>query len=233
MAVVLLRATRLVQGKGVKRKVLTAVILSTAVALTGCGADDGWPAARPAPAAIGTPAAGFAPSTAPAPESTHIPVPGSWDSVSAPAGYRVALLTVGDDAPTAALVGAVEDWADETGVDLRVVHADSDMIDGAVRAMALHPDLIISAGDALVDPLATVTANHLDQQFLVVGAELAEPTENVTAVDWTGAGYRGEGLGTAAAYDAASFTPERAGAAVRAGVAAVLTGLRGVVLWID
>ncbi len=52
-------------------------------------------------------------------------------------------------------------------------------------------------------------------------------------MDWTGAAYRGEGLGTAAAYDPASFTPERAGSAVRAGVAAVLTGLRGVVLWVD
>ena len=44
------------------------------------------------------------------------------------------------------------------------------------RAMDLNPDLVISAGNELVDPLALVTANHLDQQFLVVGAELAEPT---------------------------------------------------------
>ncbi|WP_240752875.1 hypothetical protein [Microbacterium hydrothermale] len=221
-----------------RRRVLvaaaTVLTIGTLVcALAGCATDAGWPATRPAPAAIGTAAPGFAPREAPAPESTLSPSPGSWSSVSAPAGYRVVLLTVGEDAPTETLVSAVENWANETRVDLRTVHADDDMIDGAVRAMELNPDLIISAGDALVDPLATVTANHLDRQFLIVGAELAEPTGNVTAVDWTGAAYRGEGLGTAAAYDPASFTPDRAAAAVRAGVAAVLTDLRGVVLWID
>lgn len=217
-----------------KRTVLAAMTAAAMMAvLAGCAGDDGWSEMRPAPAAIGTPGPGFAPATAPAPESTHAPAPGSWDGVTAPAGYRVALLTVGDDAPTATLVRAVQDWAAETHAELRVVHADDDMIDGAVRAMDLNPDLIISAGDALVDPLATVTANHLDRQFLIVGAELAEPTENVTAADWTGAAYRGEGLGTASAYDPASFTPERAASAVRAGVAGVLTGLRGVVLWID
>ncbi|WZH38273.1 MAG: hypothetical protein PIR02_06290 [Microbacterium enclense] len=201
--------------------------------LTGCGSASGWSEMRAAPSPLGTPAEGFAPATPPAPESTHRPTPGSWDGVRAPEGYRVVLLTVGDDAPTAVLVNAVTMWAEQTRADLETVHADDDMIDGAVRAMQLNPDLIISAGDALVDPLATVTANHLDRQFLIIGAELAEPTENVTAVDWTGAAYRGEGLGTASAYDPASFTGERASAAVRAGVASVLTGQRGIVLWID
>lgn len=217
------------------RRIVTATttVVLAAMVLTGCAGDAGWDAPRPAPAAVGSPAAGFAPASPPAPESTHVPAPGSWDDVTAPDGYRVALLTVGDDAPTLTLVRSVEDWAARTRVDLRIVHADDDMIDGAVRAMDMHPDLIISAGDALVDPLATVTANHLDVSFLIVGAELAEPTENVTAVDWTGAAYRGEGLGTAAAYDPATFTAERADRAVRAGVAAVLTGLHGIVLWID
>ncbi|MFN3950690.1 hypothetical protein [Microbacterium sp.] len=217
------------------RRILTATttVVLAAVTLAGCASGPGWDAPRPAPAAVGAPAAGFAPASPPAPESTHAPAPGSWDGVTAPAGYRVVLLTVGDDDPATTLVRAVEDWAAQTRADLRVVHADDDMIDGAVRAMDMHPDLIISAGDALVDPLATVTANHLDVPFLIVGAELAEPTENVTAVDWTGAAYRGEGLGTAAAYDPATFTAERADRAVRAGVAAVLTGLHGIVLWID
>jgi hypothetical protein len=97
----------------------------------------------------------------------------------------------------------------------------------------MHPDLVVSVGDALVDPLAVVTANNLDEQFLVVGAEVAEPTHNVTAVDWSGASFRGEGLGTSSTYDAASFTPERGAAAIRAGAAAVLSGLTGIVIWID
>lgn len=99
--------------------------------------------------------------------------------------------------------------------------------------MNLKPDLIVAAGNNLIDPLATVTPHHLDQQFLIIGAELAEPTENVTAADWTGASYRGEGLGMSSQYDPASFTPARATAAIHAGTAAVLTGHTGIVLWLS
>ena len=97
----------------------------------------------------------------------------------------------------------------------------------------MGPDLIVSAGNDLIDPLALVTASHLAQQFLVVGAELAEPTHNVTAVDWSGASFRGEGLGTSSTYDPNSFTAERCAAAIRAGVAAVLNDLTGIVVWLD
>ena len=97
----------------------------------------------------------------------------------------------------------------------------------------MKPDLVISAGNNLVDPLALVTASHLDQQFLVIGAEVAEPTRNVTAADWTGASFRGEGLGLPSAYDPATFTPERATRAIRAGVAAVLHGLTGIVIRLE
>jgi hypothetical protein len=52
-------------------------------------------------------------------------------------------------------------------------------VDGIVEAMDRAPDLVICAGSALVDALALVTASHLNQQFLVVGAQLPEPTVNV------------------------------------------------------
>ena len=162
-----------------------------------------------------------------------MPAPDSWTGVHPSPGYRVVLLTAGDDRPSRTLADAVRSWADAEHVDLRVVAADDHPVDAIVAAMDLRPDLVVSAGNGLVDALATVTASHLDRQFLVVGAEVAEPTANVTAVDWTGASFRGEGLGASSAYDPDSFTPERAGSAVRAGVAAVLTGLTGVVLWID
>ena len=104
---------------------------------------------------------------------------------------------------------------------------------GLTRALDLKPDLIISAGNDLVDALAVVSANHLSQQFLVVGAEVAEPTQNVTAADWSGASFRGEGLGASSTYDPASFTEQRCAAAIRAGVAAVLHNLTGIVIWLD
>lgn len=211
------------------------MLAATAALVAACSSGDDWSQPRPTPSAIGTLGPGFVdPSTKPAPEATITPRPGSWDGVHPPKDYRVVLLTAGDDAPTKALVTAVEEWADDEHVDLRtiVVGNAHDAVSHIAKAMEMGPDLIVSVGNDLIDPLALVTPNHLDEKFLVVGAELAEPTHNVTAVDWDGASFRGEGLGASSTYDPASFTPERCVAAVRAGVAAVLNDLTGIVVWL-
>jgi hypothetical protein len=212
---------------------LAALVLALAVLLSGCGSSDDWSSPHAKPVALGALGAGFVdPDDPPAPEATITPRPGSWDGVRPSKGYRVVLLRAGDDTPTRTLATAVSQWADEVDADLRTITAQRprEYVARISEAIDLHPDLIISVGNGLVDPLALVTANHLDQPFLVVGAELAEPTVNVTAADWTGASFRGEGLGLPSAYDPRSFTAERAGRAVRAGVAAVLHGVTGVVL---
>ena len=215
----------------------TLLVTVAAAALIGaCGAGDDWSAPHAKPSAVGTLGPGFFDPTAPpAPEAIITPSPGSWDGVHPSKGYRVVLLTADQDAATRTLAGAVTRWAEQEHVSLKTVtatHPDQ-FVSRIVRAMGLRPDLIISAGDDLVDPLALVTPNHLDQHFLVIGAELAEPTENVTAADWTGASFRGEGLSMPSEYDPATFTGERAGRAVRAGVAAVLNGLTGIVVRLD
>ncbi|PWR09958.1 hypothetical protein DKT68_10475 [Micromonospora acroterricola] len=213
-----------------------AMLAATAALVTGCGSGDDWSQPRPRPSAVGSVGPGFVdPSTTPVPEGTVRPQPGSWTGIHPSRDYRVVLLTAGDDDPTRALVTAVEEWADDEHLDLRkVVVGDAhDAVPSIAKAMEMHPDLIVSAGNDLVDPLALVTPNHLDQRFLVVGAELAEPTHNVTAVDWSGASFRGEGLGMSSTYDADSFTAERCAAAIRAGMAAVLSDLTGIVIWLD
>ena len=222
------------------RPLLRAVAtLAAAATLTtvsaGCGthADD-WSQPHPMPTAVGALGVGFVdPSATPTPEGTIRPKPGSWDAVHPPTGYRVVLLTAGHDAPTEALVRAVRRWAEAEEVSLRTIAADGNLVPSIAKAIDLKPDLIVSAGNDLVDPLAVVSASHLAQQFLVVGAEIAEPTVNVTAADWSGASFRGEGLGASSTYDPKSFTAERCTAAIRAGVAAVLHNLTGIVLWLD
>jgi hypothetical protein len=216
--------------------VAVLTVLLTSALATGCGSGDDWsrPHAKPSP--LGTLGPGFVDTASPpAPEATVTPRPGSWAGVHPPRDYRVVLLTAGTDRPTKALVSAVEDWAAEEHVDLRTVAADgpAELVPGVTKALGMKPDVIVSAGNELIDPLAAVTPNHLSQQFLVVGAELAEPTHNVTAVDWSGASFRGEGLGMSSAYDAGSFTAERCAGAIRAGAAAVLNDLTGIVLWLD
>ncbi|MFD3521329.1 hypothetical protein [Streptomyces sp. NPDC058653] len=213
-----------------------AALAAAAALVTGCSSGDDWSRPHPEPTAVGTLGRGFVdPSASLAPEATATPRPGSWAGVHPSEGYRVVLVTAGDDRPTKALVKAVEEWGREEHVDLRTVAAENahDLIPGITRAMEMRPDLIVSAGNDLVDPLATITPNHLAQRFLVVGAELAEPTDNVTAVDWSGASFRGEGLGASSTYDPDSFTPERCAAAIRAGTAAVLNDLTGIVIWLD
>jgi hypothetical protein len=207
----------------------------TALLLTGCNSGGDWSEPHAEPTAVGTLGPGFTdPASPPTPESTITPSPGSWDGVHPSKDYRVVLLTAGQDVPTKALVTAVQSWADDEHVDLRTVTARDahDLQPSISRAIAMRPDLIVSAGNDLVDPLTVVSASHLDQHFLTVGAELAEPTHNVTSVDWSGASFRGEGLGAASTYDPASFTAERCAAAVRAGVAAVLNDLTGIVIWL-
>jgi hypothetical protein len=218
------------------RALLATTVALAAVVVAGCGSADDWSAPHARPTAVGALGAGFVDREhPPAPEATIAPRPGSWDGVRPSEGYRVVLLRAGGDRPTRTLADAVTRWADDVDASLKTVTAErpDQLVPSISDAMKLKPDLIISVGNSLVDPLALVTANHLDQQFLVVGAEVAEPTANVTAADWAGASFRGEGLGLPTAYDPASFTPERAGRAVRAGVAAVLHGLTGIVLRVD
>ncbi len=178
---------------------------------------------------------GFVDPTAPPPPAgTMTPSPGSWSHALAPEGYRVVLLTTEQDAPTRTLSTAVEKWAGASGIHLIRIVASKPVsyVHSIQKAIDEKGDLIVSVGSGLVDPLALVTASWLDQNFLVLGAELAEPTYNVTAADWKGASFRGEGLGSSSSYDASTFTPERAGRAIRAGVAAVVNGYTGYVIWL-
>jgi len=216
---------------------IAALIAVTGLAVFSGGASSEHGAERHAWRPIGTLGSGFFdPAAPPPPEGMIRPKPGSWDAVHPPRGYRVVLLTAGDDSSTTTLVTAVKHWAKAEHVRLNtvVVTEPDGFVDGIVEAMDLRPNLIVSAGHALVDALALVTASHLDQHFLVVGAQLPEPTVNVTAAIWRGASSRGREVpDTASSFDPDAFTREHAGAAIRAGVASVLSDVTGIVIWLD
>src|SRR6266536_119893 len=63
----------------------------------------------------------FDPAAPPPPEGLIRPRPGSWDAVRPPRGYRVVLLTAGNDHPTTTLVTAVKRWANAEHVRLETV----------------------------------------------------------------------------------------------------------------
>lgn len=214
------------------------VVAVLAALLAGCGSDPETgapPSTVPEHTPVATAAPGFAPATPPPPAGTFSPGAGSWEGTDPEPGYRVVLVTTDQDDRTEVLSGAVRDWADDVDAELsEIVSANpARHVADIQQAIDEQADLVVSTGDSLVDAMSLVTASNLQQQFLVVGAGLAEPTTNVTAAEWEGAAFRGEGLGQHQSFDPATFTPERAGRAVRAGVAAVLTGLNGTVVRVD
>ncbi len=215
----------------------TAALTGLVLLVGGCGSSDPWEAPHASPVAVGTLGPGFTdPTRTPAPEGTVTPVAGSWDGVHPPQGYRaVLLLGTGDDsAAIATESAAVTAWAQAEGVGLKTVTVTdpAKYVDGIVEAIDLHPDLVLCLGNDLMSPLALVSASHLDQQFLTVGAQIAEPTANVTAAVWEGASLKSEGVGKGSSFDDGAVTADRAGTAVRAGVASVLSGLTGIIVWL-
>lgn len=226
-----------------RRSSLPVLALTALLALTACGANSAsaptWAPSR-APQAQGTLGAGFwDPSNPPLPESTLTPEPGSWDDIRPATGYRVALVVDGvrsNSSPqTKVLRAAVESWAQEVGavVTEHVASRPQQYVGRIQDAIDAHADLVVSVGNGLADPIAMVSAPNLETSFLLLGSQIAEPTTNVTSADWIGGMYRGEGLGLPKEYDPATFTPERAGRALRAGVASVLSGLTGIVVQVD
>lgn len=209
-----------------------ALSVAAGLALAGCATQAPTPVGTDA-AALHPLGAGFLGSvTTPTPEATIDPQPGSWDGVEPPAGYEVVLITAGDDTATATLASGVTRWAAQRDVALTTLTAqgDEEVQAQLLRAIEKSPDLIVGAGSGVVDVFSLITAQSLHQQFLVVGAELPEPTGNATSVVWKGASFRGTGISSDDDSLPTAVTPSRAVDAVSAGVASVLHGLTGIVL---
>lgn len=211
-----------------------SVVLS--VALSGCAAgptgvsvDPGDPAA--VRAALGDDFLGG--NTSPSPEAVVTPAPGSWDGIEPRSGYRVAVLTVAGDPDRGVLTSALSAWAAEHGVQLSELVAQDDAAIEELAVGAVGTDLIIGAGSGVVDELSRMTPQHLDQNFLIVAAELPEPTANVTSVVWDGASFRGSGISAEGDLVVGAVTSERVASAVSAGVASVLAEHTGIVLYLD
>lgn len=224
--------------------VLAAVAATTVLVLRRTDPMD-WNSRHSAPHAQGQLDAGFHAPDVHSYYSSQVvnPDPETWTRVRPASDYRVLLLAAGKDADTpsdpqvAILVEAVRRWArDESRVKLKIRYLSDpatfiEDLDGAAKHD--NADLIVTAGNSLVDPVAVVSANYAGydaQQFLVLGAEVAEPTTNIAATDWAGSAYLGEGLDESQYYDPAAVTAPRAYAALRAGAAAVLSGYTSVIV---
>ena len=210
-----------------RRSSAVLAALAVGVPLAGC---TGGPAPSAAP---GLDERFLGGNTDPSPAATITPEPGSWNGTDVPAGYRVTLVSAGADDATATVVSGVQAWADREDVVLTALPAAADDDDVQARieeAVTTDANLVLGAGDGVVDVFALLTAQHLDQQFLIVGAQLPEPTANVTSVVWPGARSRGTGLAAPGDVDPAAVTPDRVREALDAGMTSVLHDLTGIVI---
>jgi len=194
-----------------------------------------------APAAVPTTDVALGPdflgsNPTPSPEATISPAPGSWEGVEPPRGYRVGLITATSDPTADALAQGIMEWATDRDIHVEIwVADDDDEIEAAITEASEERDidLVIGAGRGIVDVFALITSQHLAQEFLVVGAQLPEPTHNVTAVVWPGASFRGSGISEATDAEDSAASNEQALTATGAGVASVLHGYTGIVLALD
>lgn len=213
-----------------RRFAALAVAAALAATLTGCVApvvDGSTPGDAPTSADAAPPTG----EASPAPGRTIAATPPA--DVAALRGVRIAAVVPDDGPATRVLRDALRGFARTHGLELEefAAAADAASLETAfAEAVTREPHVVVGLGAGDVDVFAYGSSQVLDQDFLLLGAQLAEPTANVTAVVWEGATSRGSGAPADGELDDAAVTGVRATEAAAAGLSAVMSGVSGVVL---
>lgn len=163
------------------------------------------------------------------------PVPGRTIEASPPAmedldEYRIAVVVPDDSDESQTLLAATREFAASSGAELvefRAAAAGDDPVgDAFEEAAGAEADVVVGLGEGVIDVFDFETAKLLDQEFLIVGGQLAEPTKNVTAVIWPGATSREP-------VDEESVTVPRGRDALGTGVDSIRSGVTGTVLRLE
>jgi hypothetical protein len=161
-----------------------------------------------------------------------LPAPGRTIEASAPgvedlSDYRIAVVVPDDSDESQTLLAAAQEFAATSGAELEEFQAapegDDPVGDALLQASGAGADVVVGLGAGVVGVFDFETGKSLDQEFLVVGGQLAEPTENVTAVIWPGATSREPA-------QEESVTMTRGVDALGAGIASIRDGVSGTVL---
>lgn len=170
---------------------------------------------------------------------TSRPAPGRTVEAVVPAdagdlqGARIAVVVPDGGATSRVLQEALRGFAEVNGlvVEEFVATGDAASVDAAfAQALAAEPHIVVGLGAGAVDVFAYNSSQWLDQDFLLLGAQVAEPTSNVAAVIWDGATSRGSGAPADDELDDTAVTASRAAEAASVGLATVMSGESGIVL---
>lgn len=197
------------------------LVLVAAVALTACsveGAAAGGETSSRAPGEATPQAAEPQPSASPSPGSV-LSVPTQLPPIEA----GVEIVFVVAEGTDDAIPDAVEKAAASVDASVDVVVSEPSGVVTDLAAAAERSDVVLVSGADLLVSLDAVSSQTLDVQFLVLGAQLPEPTGNVTAVVWPGADARNAGS------PASDDLVERVPTALKAGLALIGDGGAGMV----
>lgn len=168
-------------------------------------------------------------ATRPSPGATLPPIAAPPASPDRLAGFTVRIVAA-DDALSASGTAAAIAFAQQNGADVEAsvsAAGDDDAFAADLdEAVAAAPSVILTVGPNAIDLVDSASVNTISQLFLLVGAQLPEPTANVTAAVWPGADSRGT-------VSMAETSPEafaaHVDAGLEAGFAAILADETGYV----
>jgi ABC-type phosphate transport system substrate-binding protein len=205
---------------------LATLLLAATTACTSAAPADGGPQTS---TSLSTEDTADASATRPSPGATLPPVTAPPASADRLASFTVRIVAA-DDALSASGTAAAIAFAEQNGADVEAsvsAAGDDDAFAAHLEeAVAAAPSVILTVGPNAVDLVDSASANNLGQLFLLVGAQLPEPTANVTAAVWPGADSRGT-------VSMAETSPEafsaHVDAGLEAGFAAILADETGYV----
>ncbi|MDO5736920.1 MAG: hypothetical protein Q4P15_10645 [Propionibacteriaceae bacterium] len=117
----------------------------------------------------------------------------------------VALVLAGEDE-----VGVIRSSLEERAeVDWREL-SSGEAYEGVLSAFEEAPELIVVVGPGLLPEVDIISASYLDQEVVLLGGQIAEPTENVTAILWPGADDRAALAGSELSFEGGDRWGERA-----------------------
>jgi len=205
---------------------LAGLLLAATTACTSAAPTDGGPHAS---TSLSTEDTADASSTRPSPGATLPPVAAPPASADRLASFTVRIVAA-DDALSASGTAAAIAFAEQNGADVEAsvsAAGDDDSFAAHLEeAVAAAPSVILTVGPNAVDLVDSASANNLGQLFLLVGAQLPEPTANVTAAVWPGADSRGTVSMAETSPDAFAAHVD---AGLEAGFAAILADETGYV----
>lgn len=198
-----------------------AAVVSSVLLLAGCTSEESGAESQAVPSSIS------APTSTGKPADPAAILPGSSVTGTPPKGLDIAVVAPSDpDGEELRGIEAIRQYSATYGGSV-TLYEEPSPVASVEAAVSDRREVVVTVGPRVVGAIDLISAANLDVAFLVLGVQLAEPTENVVAVIWPGAEDR-----AVFADEVLTFTraEEFADAATAAGLSALWSELGGHII---